>query len=64
MQEMQPIKAMKHVAEYIISMHSLIAAEERNSSALLVPFFGFVTQCLTYFSELIDVPAGEIFEYI
>jgi hypothetical protein len=55
---MQPIKAMKHVAEYILSMHALVTADEHCSSPLLTPFFSFVYQCLTYFSELVDAPAG------
>jgi hypothetical protein len=60
MQDMQPVKAMKHAAEYILTMHGLIVAEGQNfdSSLLLKPFFSFVSQCLTYFSELMDAPAG------
>ena len=60
MQEVQPIKAMKHAAEYILTTHSLIVAEGQDfdTSPLLAPFFSFVAQCLTYFSELIDNAAG------
>ena len=61
MQEVQPIKAMKHAAEFILNTHSLIVAEGQNfdTSPLLAPFFSFVAQCVTYFSELIDNVAGD-----
>jgi hypothetical protein len=61
MQEVQPIKAMKHAAEFILNTHSLIVAEGQNfdTSPLLPPFFSFVAQCVTYFSELIDNVAGD-----
>jgi hypothetical protein len=58
MQDMHPVKAMKHVAQFILSTHTLFTAKDSDSSPLLVPFFSFVLQCLTYFSELIDTPAG------
>lgn len=63
---MQPVKAMKHAAEFILSMHELIVAEGRDSdsSPMLEPFFSFVCQCLTYFSELIDALAGSYSLYM
>jgi hypothetical protein len=60
MQDVQPIHAMKNAVEYILNTHSLIVTEGQDfdNSPLLVPFFFFVAQCLTYFSELIDDLAG------
>jgi len=76
MQDMQPVRAMKQVAEYVLSVHAMVVAEgdgggggggggsssssssSSSSNPLLAPFLSFVCQCLTYFSELIDAPAG------
>ena len=60
MQDVMPVKAMKLVAEYILNTHELLSAAGHpgSSDVLFAPFFSFVRQCLTYFNELIEQPAG------